>query len=151
MAGTPARNGNSEAGNTDSSRKTVELMGWRSPQGSDGEGGIMEIREGVSGKYKLRDEAVLASWATPTSRDHKDGACNLENNPVNSLLGRQVLQTDSGEMPNGSSAATESTGQYRLSVRFSLWLMAIPPDEWVCCAERATRSMQKRRKRSSKA
>ena len=32
MAGTPAQNGNNEAGNTDSSRKTVGLMsGWSTP------------------------------------------------------------------------------------------------------------------------
>jgi hypothetical protein len=31
MAGTPARNGNNEAGNTDSSRRTVALVGWNTP------------------------------------------------------------------------------------------------------------------------
>jgi hypothetical protein len=33
---------------------------------------------------------VAAGWATPTSRDHKDGAGSLENVPINALLGRQV-------------------------------------------------------------
>jgi hypothetical protein len=40
----------------------------------------------------------MASWATPTTRDHKDGACQeqLENGtiPVNALLGRQVLMSE---------------------------------------------------------
>lgn len=98
----------------------------------------------------LYDIAQLASWAIPTSRDHKDGAANLDNVPVNALLGRQVLQTDSGETPNGSSAETEKHDRYRLNPRFSLWLMGIPPEEWACCGERATLSMQKRRRRSSK-
>jgi hypothetical protein len=34
---------------------------------------------------------TLTSWATPTTRDHKDGAANLESVPVNALLGRQAL------------------------------------------------------------
>ena len=48
--------------------------GWRSPSASDGEGGIMEIRAGTTGRYKLRDEAPLASgWPTTTTRDGKGG------------------------------------------------------------------------------
>jgi hypothetical protein len=33
----------------------------------DGEGGVMEIRPGAAGKYKLRDEAALAGWPTPNT------------------------------------------------------------------------------------
>lgn len=47
----------------------VQLANWRSPQGSDGEGGVMEIREGTAGKYKLRDEVHLSSWGTPNALD----------------------------------------------------------------------------------
>ena len=39
--------------------------------------------------HDLSNAALLA--ATPTVRDHKDGATNLDNTPINSLLGRQVL------------------------------------------------------------
>jgi hypothetical protein len=35
MAGTPAQKGYNEAGNTDSSRKTVALMGWATPAARD--------------------------------------------------------------------------------------------------------------------
>lgn len=44
---------------------------WRTPSASDGEGGVMEMREGEDGKYKLRDHAVnaMAQWATPTQAD----------------------------------------------------------------------------------
>jgi len=45
----------------------TDCTSWRSPQKSDGEGGVMEIRPGTAGKYKLRDEAHLASWPTPSS------------------------------------------------------------------------------------
>ena len=99
MAGTPAQNGYNEAGNTDSSRKTV----------------------------------ALASWPTPTSRDHKDAASTLENTPVNALLGRQAL----GTILSGSPAPTEKRGQ--LNPAFSRWLMGFPA-EWDDCAPTATRS-----------
>lgn len=56
-----------------SERRTSDsgYTSWRSPQSSDGEGGVMEIRDGVAGKYKLRDESQLASWPTAQSRDWK--------------------------------------------------------------------------------
>jgi len=40
---------------------------WRTPSSSDGEGGVMEMREGCAGKYKLRDHVVAEqkAWATP--------------------------------------------------------------------------------------
>ena len=41
---------------------------WRTPSSSDGEGGIMEMRPGTAGKYKLRDH-VHAKWATPSAFD----------------------------------------------------------------------------------
>ena len=43
---------------------------WRTPSSSDGEGGVMEMREGCAGKYKLRDHVAAEqkkSWATPRS------------------------------------------------------------------------------------
>lgn len=43
---------------------------WRTPRASDGEGGVMEMREGVAGKYKLRDHAHpknAHTWPTPHS------------------------------------------------------------------------------------
>jgi hypothetical protein len=44
---------------------------WRTPSSSDGEGGVMEMREGCAGKYKLRDHVVAEqkSWATPIMGD----------------------------------------------------------------------------------
>lgn len=107
MAGTPAQNGNNEAGNNDSSRRTVEL----------------------------------AQWATPTTRDWKDGATTLENTPVNSLLGRQVI----GATSNGFTAQTEKRGQ--LNLAFSRWLMGYPA-EWDDCAPTAMPSSRKSRQSS---
>ncbi len=48
---------------------------WRTPSSSDGEGGVMEMREGCAGKYKLRDHVVAEqkSWATPrANKVHPD-------------------------------------------------------------------------------
>jgi hypothetical protein len=95
MAGTPAQKGYNAAGNTDYSRRVVDL----------------------------------ASWATPTTRDWKDGSY-CENVPENALLGRQVWQA-SGPPPNGSPAATAKPGQ--LNPSMSRWLMGLPAI-WDLCA-----------------
>ena len=49
---------------------------WRSPEGSDGEGGIMEICDGANGHYKLRDQA--STWPTPKASDPKVAGNNLQ-------------------------------------------------------------------------
>lgn len=51
------------------SRQGLSEQEWRTPGASDGEGGVMEMREGCAGKYKLRDHvvAVQKQWATPRS------------------------------------------------------------------------------------
>lgn len=61
--------GSHQPGNNRQINKTMELVGWRSPMSGDGEGGVMQIRPGTAGKYKLRDEAQLAGWATPQRHD----------------------------------------------------------------------------------
>lgn len=122
MAGTPASDSYNEAGNTDSSRKTVALTGswptptvgdakasgsrdssrsnandgttltdavvragWATPKATDSNGA--SAPESRGGSPMLND---MAGWATPTTRDHKDGGGSLENTPINALLGRQV-------------------------------------------------------------
>jgi hypothetical protein len=41
----------------------------KTPHASDGEGGVMEVRPGTKGHYKLRDLTQLASWATPRAAE----------------------------------------------------------------------------------
>lgn len=53
-------------------KRAAGFSPWeKTPQASDGDGGVMEIRPESSGKYKLRDYAALASWPTPQSTDIK--------------------------------------------------------------------------------
>ena len=93
----------------------------------------------------LEHAVKFATWATPAARDYKDGACDLDRNPVNKLLGREVLLTASGPTPSGSPASTEKRGQ--LNPEFSRWLMGLPP-EWDACAPTATRSSLRKRRSS---
>ena len=88
-------------------------IGWpiegrpKTPMASDGDGGVMEIRPGADGKYKLRDFAQLAGWATATATATKttqsgdlqnfdgtpwDGTSKPYQNgqPVTTALGDQV-------------------------------------------------------------
>jgi hypothetical protein len=149
----------------------AHLIGWRTTSASDGEGGVMEIRNGTAGRYKLRDEANLVGWPTTTTRDWKDGS-QCDNVELNSLLGRTVWlsnwptpmaldhwmasteRKDSGQkqLPNvaaitgpdatGSHAATGSGGQ--LNPAHSRWLMGYPT-EWDDCAPTVTPSSRKSR------
>ena len=62
---------------------------WPTPATADGERGSTSYQ----GNHNptLKGAAMLASWATPTSRDHKDSPNSLEQVDVNALLGRQAL------------------------------------------------------------
>jgi len=98
MAGTPAQNGNNEAGNNDSSRKTVALSGWPTPT----------TRDHKDGKECLNVplNALLGrvTWLTA--------------NPQAARI------TADGTMLTGCSAGMESGGQ--LNPAFSGWLMGFP-------------------------
>src|SRR5574341_1095686 len=100
---------------------------------------------GPPGRGSNNGAANLATWATPSARDYKDGECNLDRIPVNKLLGREALLTASGLTPNGSLALTEKRGQ--LNPAHSRWLMGLPP-VWDACAPTATPSSRRKRQNS---
>jgi len=77
--------------------------GWRTPNAEDGPHGGQEPAKRAAGGHaiKLTDEARLAGWPTPTTRDWKDGS-EQKNVPLNSLLGREVWLAGWGT-PNASA------------------------------------------------
>jgi hypothetical protein len=93
---------------------------WRTPSSSDGEGGVMEMREGCAGKYKLRDHVAAEekkSWATPQSRDAKGAE------------GRMIREGQSTDLPSQTEVAP--TGQWnrangKLNPRWVETLMGLP-------------------------
>lgn len=144
---------------------------WPSPRTSDTNG----AGEHGDGGMDLRMTATLAQpWATPASRDWRDGRASDEtmdrnSRPLNeqtvqltpwatphcprehdsevsesTYLGREAQLTASGVTPSGSTAATKSTGQ--LNPRHSAWMMGLP-QIWDECAMAIVKS----RTRSCKA
>ena len=122
------------------------LAGCSTPRATDGSKG----GPNQTGDTLTQHAMLLASpWATPTVRDHKDGACQNANVPVNALLGRQAVLATSGPTPGSSTAETGKPAAYRLSPLFSLWLMGFPV-AWASCGERAMRLCRSSRRSSSR-
>jgi len=150
MAGTPARNGYNEAGNTDSSRKTVEVLkGWSTPQARDGipRGAQLE-RWTEKGKHNLVDQAAtLLGWATPRARDYKGNGVSIAraaNGTADSLDLQCKLVCLSGTARPSPLSARMDRGAYPLNPIHSLWLMGYLAG-WDACAPSATRLSRKSR------
>jgi hypothetical protein len=148
MAGTPAQKGYNEAGNNDSSRKTVALVGWPTPTAQDGSRGNGTIRPQDTG-IPLPQRATMAGWPTtqardwkgPQGRSYKDEAVDM---PAAAQMAGPARLTATGELLIGSSAEMESGGQ--LNPRFSGWLMGYST-AW---CEAALSSQQPTRSRKGK-
>jgi hypothetical protein len=135
----------------------ANTAGWGTPNCMDYlPSNNLEERRKKGGCSNLKDQAPLtggSGWSTPTTRDHKDGACQNANVPVNGLLGDQAVLvgpirlTASGETLTGSGAGIPSGGP--LNPELPRWLMGLPP-EWDDCAVLATQSLPRKPRNSSK-
>lgn len=138
-----------------------DCTGWLTPNRRDANSEKPDAAERemnrihAGGMPNLTVQVHLATWPTPTARDHKDGQ-ECQNVPINSLLGRDVWQTiregparltATGLMLTGSSAGTNDGGP--LNPAHSRWLMALP-HEWDDCAVTAMQSLRNKRKSSSR-
>lgn len=73
-------------------KRSAGFSPWeKTPQASDGDGGVMEIREGSAGKYKLRDFAALASWPTPQATEAGVVNQSKSGGPPSSLKHKALL------------------------------------------------------------
>lgn len=103
MAGTPAQNGNSAAGNSDFSRKAEQLAAglWETLRASDAEKGGPNQSFGAGGqplpaqaaKWTTPQAHDTTNWPTSASRDHKG-----ENAPAHMENGTGRLHL--GQLPN---------------------------------------------------
>lgn len=91
--------------------------------------GRIKTHAGKSVGMGLADAVLLTPWPTPTTRDGKDGDCDLSVTEHNGLLGRVVLLASNS--PTGQRGA--------LNPRFSLWLQGYP-ETWALSGARAMRS-----------
>lgn len=140
MTGSPGTEEYNPAGNTDSSRKTVALAGWTTPQAHDAKN-----MTAVNFSRELSNDARLAGWPTPQASDAVEGARTALDSRQK-CLGRD-MKLVFGPTPSSSPAGTGKPAA--LSPRFSLWLMGYPA-AWASCGELAMQSCRKSRRPSSK-
>jgi hypothetical protein len=138
MAGNPGTEDYNPAGNTDSSRRTVELCGWATPAARDWKSGDASEATMAKNARPLNEQAVnLAGWATPHCPRANDSDTGSASNYAETL----------GQTPSSSPAGTGRRAV--LNPEFSRWLMGYPA-AWGCCGATAMQSCRRSRRPSSK-
>ena len=128
-------------------QSTAALASWATPAAHEAGGTpeqFLARKEAARAKgaelgvslTSLSLQAQLTSWATPTTRDWRDGRASEATMARNArpLNEQEVQLAASGPTPNGSPAATGSSGQ--LNPAHSRWLQACP-SAWDDCAPHA--------------
>lgn len=98
--------------------------GWPTVTVEDSWGGRSDASNTPRNMGTLRNACHLAGWATPTTRDHKDGA-ECANVPLNALLGRVVWLTGwtTPKLQNAKGAGRHGQGgkDLQTTVHLSGW------------------------------
>jgi hypothetical protein len=112
MAGSPGTEDYNPAGNTDSSRKTVELAGWPTPAVTNADrGGMIERTEGE--RRNLQDFVLLAGWPTPVVNDGGSEQTNRGKGTRLKLLGAARMAgwpTPGADEGGGGASTHEKAG-----------------------------------------
>jgi DNA (cytosine-5)-methyltransferase 1 len=100
---------------------------WPTPRASYNENRTTQDAPSHGVTHGATLAGTAGQWATPTSRDWKDGANPSLAVATNSLLGRQDPRTP---MAGDESLPPGQTSRRRLNPRFVEWLMGCP-EGWV--------------------
>lgn len=114
-------------------RIETEAENWHTPDTAPeapNKGSNMTRGEGLK-PPGLGNQAQSMMWATPTSRDYKDGSDPSENVETNALLGRQAPRWNGPQaprtpMPGPQSSENDQISHRRLNPKFVEWLMGLP-------------------------
>jgi len=115
---------------------------WKTPNASDGEGGIMEMRPGVNGHYKLRDQVQEINrvfWPTPSATDYKGSGTDAatlrdrldyaaeRGKTKNKLFPTPRENCSTGKCEHGEGGKDLQTAVGgKLNPRWVEWLMGVP-------------------------
>ena len=115
MAGTPARNGNNEAGNNDFSRKVVEIaLPWPTPTANEHTRGAGTIRPHDTGIPLTQRVAQMTAWPTPKASDGDGGRTTKTEGGGNSHLPIATREASPRATPSArdwkDSAGMSTTG-----------------------------------------
>lgn len=136
-------------GTTMSSLSNQVKAQWRTPAGSDGEGGVKaepKYENAECPKIKLRDQVHhQKSWPTPTSSDHKgSGPTVMRQDGKDRTNDRLDYATEQGGLPAQESHNTTGKSRGSLNPDWVEMLMGVPPG-WTDLGSWATESFHSKR------